>query len=83
MSVKSSYNNPIGYYVFHVLPRAIIRDLILQEMLSLKDIARLEVAAAIHRLHDEDKVRLSSVSHSCLVLLHRITYVPVYRCSLV
>jgi hypothetical protein len=38
------------YYLFHTLPRAIIRDFIFREMLDLEDIARLEVAAAVHLL---------------------------------
>jgi hypothetical protein len=56
--LSSSYNsnNALGDNFFYILPRAIIRDLILREMLDLKDIARLEVAAAIHRLHEEEKV---------------------------
>jgi hypothetical protein len=44
--------------IFHALPRAIIRDIIFQQMLDLGDIACLEVAAAVHLLHDEEKVSL-------------------------
>jgi hypothetical protein len=47
-SVNQSF---LGYYFFHVLPRAIAGDLIFQEMLELGDIARLEVAAAVHSIH--------------------------------
>jgi hypothetical protein len=57
--MSSSYDNsrnPRGCYFFHILPLAILRDVIFREMLELEDIARLEVAAAIHRLHDEDQV---------------------------
>jgi hypothetical protein len=57
----------LGHYFFHILPRAIIRDLIFREMLDLKDIARLEVAAAIHRLHDEEKVRALAYMYDYIV----------------
>jgi hypothetical protein len=40
-----------GDYLFHLLPQAVIQDLIFAEMLNLGDIARLEVAAADHRIH--------------------------------
>jgi hypothetical protein len=55
-SSANDCTNPLGCYLFHIIPRAILQDVIFREMLELKDIARLEVAAAIHRLHDEDKV---------------------------
>jgi hypothetical protein len=57
-------DNSLRYYFFHVLPRAIIRDIIFREMLTLKDMARLEVAAAVHSLH-ESQVRafLPSLTH--------------------
>jgi hypothetical protein len=54
--ISFKQHNSLGYYFFHTLPRVIIRDLIFREMLDLGDIARLEVAAAVHRLHQEDQV---------------------------
>jgi hypothetical protein len=66
MMKSSSINTSTwGHYIFDALPQAILRDLILREMLDLEDIARLEVAAAVHRLHDEDKVRYSAMILSC------------------
>jgi hypothetical protein len=50
------HENPQKCYLLCKVPRAILQDVIFREMLELKDIARLEVAAAIHRLHDEDQV---------------------------
>jgi hypothetical protein len=38
-------------HLFHDIPRAIIQDLIFGELLALSDIARLEVAAAVHTIH--------------------------------
>jgi hypothetical protein len=38
-------------YLFHPLPQDIIKEDIFQ-MLDLSDIACLEVAAAVHRIHD-------------------------------
>jgi hypothetical protein len=56
--IKSNNSSPsaMGDYFFHIFPPVIIREVILQVMLELEDIARLEVAAAIHRLHKQDKV---------------------------
>jgi hypothetical protein len=50
----------LGNYFFYVLRRATIRDFIFREMLCLEDVACLEVAAAVHRLHDQEQV----TSHS-------------------
>jgi hypothetical protein len=49
--IHDSSNMTLDYYLFHALPRSIIQDLIFGEMLALSDIARLEVAAAVHRIH--------------------------------
>jgi hypothetical protein len=51
-------NQALGYYFFRDLPRAIIHDPIFREMLDLGDVARLEVAAAVHSLR-ESQVRLA------------------------
>jgi hypothetical protein len=56
MSMALNNLSVIGYYSFDVIPRAIIQDVIFREISELGDIARLEVAAAIHHLHDEEKV---------------------------
>jgi hypothetical protein len=49
----SSIDSSLAYHdFFYKLPRAIIRDVIFRELLSLGDIARLEVAAAVHSIHD-------------------------------
>jgi hypothetical protein len=59
MIMRSSDASPLylEYFFDDNFPQAIIRDLVFGEMLSLSDIARLEVAAALYRLHGEGKVR--------------------------
>jgi hypothetical protein len=39
------------HYLLRFVPRDIIQDLIFGEMLDLSDQARLEVAAAVHTIH--------------------------------
>jgi hypothetical protein len=56
MMMQTNLSSSLGDYFFQILPPAIIREIIFQEMLELEDIARLEVAAAVHRLHEDDKV---------------------------
>jgi hypothetical protein len=58
MEATSFKTNPMVYYFYHVLPGTIIRDVIFRELLELKDIARLEVAAAVRSLW-ESQVRIS------------------------
>jgi hypothetical protein len=60
-------NNPLGNYFFHAVPRFIVQNLIFREMLDLKDIARLELAAAVH------SIRRSQVSHLYLAVTHLLT----------
>jgi hypothetical protein len=57
MTLSNNTSSTLEYYFFHALPRPIIQDIIFREILSLGDIARLEVAAAVHRIHEQDKVR--------------------------
>jgi hypothetical protein len=61
-------DNAMEYYFFQTLPRSIIRDVIFRDMLSLEDIARLEVAAAVHAIH-EAQVRALTTRQSGLLIV--------------
>jgi hypothetical protein len=48
-------SNSLGYYFFQFIPQIIVREVIFREMLELKDIARLEVAAAVYSIFESQE----------------------------